>query len=296
MQRQAQFFATASQHFFRIFSQELACKRTLAKGSLRVLCCSLCGNRLLSRHAQEPIITSQFQLRSGAAPSRSSQSAHEPGSERKRPTPDAEDLRLVRELQDGNPDALTSLFEKHSAMVFNVARRILNNSSEAEEVVQQVFIDTYKVIQQFDPQKAAYKTWLYQFAYTRAINRKIYLDSKGFYVSEELNEQALMAELYEGAGRFVQQLSSQEAVYLVRQLLESVRPNQRKAIELTFFHGFTAEEIAARTGETPASVRHNLYRGLAKLRSALVGNGKQTASEGKTKTERILVADPARLL
>ncbi len=181
-------------------------------------------------------------------------------------------------------------------MVFGIARRMLRNSSEAEEVVQQVFIDTYKAIHQFDPQKASYKTWLFQFAYHRALNRKKHLECKGFYASEELDEQVLAAEINEGAGRPLRDLCSQEVVQLVRQLLKSIQPSQRVAIEMTFFHGFTAEEIAARTGETAVAVRHHLYRGLDKLRSALLEGEERRTSSAKTKKEGMLVADPARLL
>lgn len=171
----------------------------------------------------------------------------------------------------------------------------MRNSAEAEEVVQQVFIDTYRAIHQFDPQKASYKTWLYHFAYHRALNRRRDLKSKGFFAGVELDEQELMPELYEGAGRLVQQLSSQESMHLVRQIFKSLPRNQRVVIVLTFFHGLTALEISDRTGESPASVRHNLYRGLAKLRSVLLDR-RRTAPQAASKPERRLVVDPAQLL
>lgn len=179
--------------------------------------------------------------------------------------------------------------------MFRFARRVLENSGEAEEVVQQVFIDSYRAIHRFDPQKASYKTWLFQYAYHRALNRKRDLDSRGFYASVELDEEELLTELYEGAGRLVQQLSSHETVHLVRQVLRSLHRKQRVAIALTFFYGYTAVEIAARTGESPAAVRHNLYRGLAELRSELMEKGKQRAS-ATSKSERMLIVDPARSL
>jgi RNA polymerase sigma-70 factor (ECF subfamily) len=175
---------------------------------------------------------------------------------------------------------------------------MLRNSGEAEEVVQQVFLDTYKAIDQFDPQKASYKTWLFQYAYHRAMNRRRHLKSNGFYSSVQLNERELIAELYESAGRLIQHLTPEETAQVIRQLLRSktIHRKQRMAITLTFFHGYTAEEIAARTGETPAAVRHNLYRGLGKLREVLLESAKQKALEHKTKAERMLVVDPARLL
>lgn len=210
-------------------------------------------------------------------------------------TSDAEDITLARQLVAGNHDALTSLFEKYSAMVFGIARRMLKDDGEAEEVVQQVFLDTYRAIGQFDSAKASYKTWLFQYTYHRTINRRKHLEAKGFYSAEELDELGLPIELYEGAGRMLG-LSSQEIVQLVQQLLDSIPPRQRVAIELTFFEGLTAEEIAARTGETAAAVRHNLYRGLDKLRATLLKSPQCQKASSNGEAERILLAYPARPL
>jgi RNA polymerase sigma-70 factor (ECF subfamily) len=208
------------------------------------------------------------------------------------PASDAADLDLIQRLQKGDHDALTMLFEKHSDMVFGIARRMLRDDGEAEEVVQQVFLDTYRAADQFDHTKASYKTWLFQFAYHRTINRRKHLEARGFYSTEELDERELSLA---GAGRALQ-LSSQEVVHLVEQLLNSIKPRQREAIKLTFFEGLTAEEIAQRTGETPTVVRHNLYRGLSKLRLALLQNerGSKNAA-AKNKVEGIFFA-PARPL
>jgi RNA polymerase sigma-70 factor (ECF subfamily) len=193
------------------------------------------------------------------------------------------DEELASHLQAGYPEALTVIFEKYSGMVFGIARRMLRDDGEAEEAVQQVFLDMYRAIGQFDPKKASYKTWLLQFAYHRAINRKHHLEANGFYAAEEFHEDLLPAELYEGTGRPLQ-LSFQELVHLVEQLLSTIPPKQRRTIELTFFQGFTAEEIAVQTGETPAVVRHNLYRGLDKLRLTLAHN-KQLSETGKARKE-----------
>lgn len=208
------------------------------------------------------------------------------------PASDAEDLALIRQLQNGDHDALTALFEKYSAMVYGIARRMLHDDGEAEEVVQQVFVDTYRAVDQFDESKASYKTWLFQFAYHRTINRRKHLEAKGFYCTEGLDERELSLA---GAGRALE-LSSQEVVHLVEQLLNSIKPRQREAIKLTFFDGLTAEEIAQRTGETPTIVRHNLYRGLSKLRLVLLQSelGPKNAAV-KSKVEGIFFA-PARPL
>jgi RNA polymerase sigma-70 factor, ECF subfamily len=210
-------------------------------------------------------------------------------------TSEAQDIDIVRQLQAGNHDALTLLFQKYSGMVFLIARRILQDDGEAEEVVQQVFLEIYRAINQFDERKGSVKTWLFQYCYHRTLNRKKHLETKGFYSRYGLEEQQLPMEDFEGAGRRIR-LCSQEVGQLIEQLLKSIHPRQRVAIELTFFDGLTAEEIAGKTGETAVTVRHNLYRGLSKLRCALLQGEKGLKAPVKREIEGILLGDPARLL
>jgi RNA polymerase sigma-70 factor, ECF subfamily len=181
------------------------------------------------------------------------------------------DEDLVAQLVAGKHDALTVLVGRYSGMVFSIARRALKDNGEAEETVQQVFLDIYKAANQFDRDKASFKTWLLQFAYHRAINRKKHLAAKGFYTTEELVEELLPIAVYLGAGQTLQ-LAAPEFRFLIDQLLKTIQPRQRQTIEMTFFDGLTAEEISRQTGETPAVVRHNLYRGLSKLRTILLEN------------------------
>ena len=71
------------------------------------------------------------------------------------------------------------------------------------------------------------------------------------------------AELFYGAGHLVC-LPPQEVACLVEQVLALLEPHQRKVIELTYFEGLTAEEVAEATGHSASSVRNNLYRGLSR--------------------------------
>lgn len=211
------------------------------------------------------------------------------------PASDAEDLDLVRQLQDGNHDALTLLFQKYSGMVFLIARRILHDDGEAEEVVQRVFLDIYRAVNQFDERKGRVKTWLFQYCYHRTLSRKTHLETKGFYSRHGIEEEQLPMPEFEAAGRGIH-LCSQEISPLIEQLLNSIHPRQRAAIELTFFEGFTAKEIAQRTGETVVVVQHNLYRGLSKLRAALVSRQKGQTAAATREVKGILLGDPAQLL
>ena len=204
-----------------------------------------------------------------------------------------DDNELVTELLAGDYDALTILFQRYSALVFRIARRMLRDDGEAEETVQQVFLDMYRAVAQFNPKKGSFKLWLLHFAYHRSINRKQHLQSQQFYNRKDLDETGLSADSSSSL-----QLCSPEIVRLVEELLATLKPAQRRTIELTFFHGFTAKEISLRTGESAPAVRHNLYRGLSNLRSALLARqqDRETAKEQRRIGQPdFYVADPRTL-
>jgi RNA polymerase sigma-70 factor, ECF subfamily len=193
------------------------------------------------------------------------------------------DEDLMRALCMGCNDALAVLFERHSARVFRIARAILRDDGEAEETVQRVFLDVFKAVNQFNPDRGTFKTWLLQYAYHRSIDRRQHLQSNRFYSRDELDD-LMPAELFNGPGHLLC-LPPQEVACLVEQVLATLESRQRRVIELTYFEGLTAEEIATKTGDSASSVRHNLYRGLAKLRGVLQETSKARSKE-KSATER----------
>ena len=206
------------------------------------------------------------------------------------------DTDLMDALRRGCNDALAVLFERHSALVFRIARAILRDDGEAEETVQRVFLDVFRAANQFNPARGSFKTWLLQYAYHRTINRREHLQANHFYNREELDE-LMPAELFYGAGHLIC-FPPQEVACLVEQILALLEPRQRKVIELTYFEGLTAEEVAKATGNSASSVRNNLYRALSKLRNAVLENCKSratSASERKASAKGMLVEQPRTL-
>jgi len=205
------------------------------------------------------------------------------------------DTDLMDALRGGCNDALAVLFERHSALVFRIARAILRDDGEAEETVQRVFLDVFRAVSQFNSARGSFKTWLLQYAYHRTINRREHLQANHFYNREELDE-LTPAELFYGAGHLVC-LPPQEVACLVEQVLALLEPRQRKVIELTYFEGLTADEVAKATGNSASSVRNNLYRGLSKLRNAVLENKSRanSASERSAGAKGMLVEQPRTL-
>lgn len=171
------------------------------------------------------------------------------------------DEQLARDLQTGVADALTELFRRHSRVLLRATKRIVGSEVEAEDVVQQVFLDVFRAIQQFDPNKGPFKTWLFMFGYHRAFNHRRAMIAARVFDSYPLDDSCSMAN---------EAHSQAEVRVLVEQALGRLPARERRTIELIYFKGLTASEAAEVTQETVRVVRHNLYRGIERLRSILI--------------------------
>lgn len=172
------------------------------------------------------------------------------------------DTELMEQLSCGNHDALAVIVDRYQRLVLSVALRIVKDSSEAEDVVQTVFLEIFRNPAQFDVRRGTLKLWLLQFAYSRSLNRRAYLERRSFY----FNAEPATTEA-EQAWCFVpSRLSPGESSRLIRQAVRALNSKQQRAIELVYFEGLTLEEAARQAGETPAAMRHHYYRGLARLR------------------------------
>jgi len=179
------------------------------------------------------------------------------------------DAELMACLQQGQGDALAALFDRYHKQVLSIALKIVRDPGEAEDVTQTVFLDVYRAVAQFDPRKGNTKVWLMQYAYHRAINRRQHLLGREFYKDLGLAEENFEARPTEGRTTFG--LNSPETKELVRQSMRALSNTEKSVIEMACYDGLSMREIAERSGESFANVRHHYYRGLQKLRSLISG-------------------------
>lgn len=176
-----------------------------------------------------------------------------------------DDVGVVRELQAGNPDALAVLFDRYSNMILAVALRTLRDRGEAEDVLQNIFIEIHQHAGQYDPERGTVLVWLMQHAYSRSINRRNYLLVRRFYTNVAMGE---MSEFEQGALRLYSE-APQECARFVREALALLNERQRRTIEMVHFEGLNLKDVAERTEEGFSNVRHHYYRGMAKLKEHL---------------------------
>src|SRR5450432_223278 len=171
----------------------------------------------------------------------------------------ATDEDLLEQLRGGVADALAVLFDRHYRLVFSVAHRILRDSGEAEDLMQEVFLEIYRDAGKFDPARGNVKNWILQYARHRSINRWKYLKLRGHYDERPA---------YEASSLSYPPGFADDPVF-IRRSLDQLSENERRVIEQVCFEGLVLKEVANRTGEPLPNIRNYYYRGLRKLRAVL---------------------------
>jgi RNA polymerase sigma-70 factor (ECF subfamily) len=177
------------------------------------------------------------------------------------------DEDLLEEVSRGAREPLAILFRRHAQSVRNVAKRILRDEAEADDLLQEVFLYIFRKANLFDASQGSARSWIYHVAYHRAFNRRRYLTLRQFYNREELNENLVGLNHNNEPGLPIDALVAND---LMDKFDHHLSKEQRQAIHLYFVEGYSLREIAERTGQTIGNVRHHYYRGLEKLRSYLL--------------------------
>jgi RNA polymerase sigma-70 factor (ECF subfamily) len=177
------------------------------------------------------------------------------------------DEELMEYLRQGQKDALSILFDRHFRLVFSVAIRILRDHGEAEDLMQEVFLDVLRKIDRYDPAKGSAKTWILQYAYHRSLNRQKYLNLRNFYDGQEATiasewDQSQSSNSWNG-------MTFPDWASVIEKGMASLTEKERMTISRAYYEGMLLKEIADQLNEPVANVRNHYYRGLKKLREFL---------------------------
>lgn len=171
------------------------------------------------------------------------------------------DCVLIR-IASGDGAAVSACIDQFGALVWALARRLTPNRADAEDAVQEIFLDVWKSAARFDPRQGSEKTFIATIARRRLIDRlrrstvrpetplSDELDSIGFAEPGTRGETAVEAER---AAEAVRQLGS----------------DQQRVIELAVLHGLSHSEIATRTGMPLGTVKTQMRRGILKVRELM---------------------------
>jgi RNA polymerase sigma-70 factor, ECF subfamily len=171
------------------------------------------------------------------------------------------DEQLLADVGYGQKEALALLLQRHGRTVYNVARRILKDEAEAEDLVQELFLYIFQKAATFDPAKGSGSSWIIQMAYHRSIDRRRYLGVRQHYSNQDED----VEELRSGPqARSVDDLTARD---LLEKLRVDLSADQIQTLELHFFEGYSLQEIAELKNQKLGNIRNHYYRGLDRLRS-----------------------------
>jgi RNA polymerase sigma-70 factor (ECF subfamily) len=178
----------------------------------------------------------------------------------------ARDRELLTRVARGEVAALRTLYDEHAPRALAVATRILRSAPDAEDVVQETFLEIWRRAPQFDPGRGGAIAWVVTIARSRAIDRLRASGSAGRAIEgaaadEDLRPTAFAAPHVEAERR--------RDETRVADALRTLPKEQRKAIELAYFEGLSQSEIAQKTNTPLGTVKMRVKLAFAKLGAML---------------------------
>ena len=171
------------------------------------------------------------------------------------------DEALVALVARSDEVALAELYDRFGRVAFGLARRILRDDTLAEDAVQEGFLAAWRSAPRFVPERAKASTWILTLVHRRAVD---------LVRREERRRTDVLDERVEAA-----EGSSDEAVWLryererVQGALARLPDQQREALELAYYGGFTQSELAERLGQPVGTIKSRMFTGLSRLRELL---------------------------
>lgn len=171
-------------------------------------------------------------------------------------------VALVQSIAAGDQLALHALYERSHRVVFTLFMRITANRETAEELTIDVFYDVWRRAPCYDAENGTVLGWIMNQARSRAIDRLRFNNRKKRNHNGDIPAAEVAADPSDV-------MESREQTELLRAALEALTPNERQAIETTFFAGLTHAEAAARLNQPLGTVKTRIRSGLQKLRDTM---------------------------
>jgi RNA polymerase sigma-70 factor (ECF subfamily) len=181
------------------------------------------------------------------------------------------DREMILRISRGDQTAFSALYDRLSGPLYSLALKMLGDASDAQDALQEVFVQIWSRARTYDREKSSVFSWAVLLTRSRAIDRLRARDRRlrvvgGSTADEAERAEATYASTLETASDTV---NRNDEAARVRSLLNNLPSEQREAIELAFFGHLTHHEIAAQLGQPLGTVKARIRRGLLKLREQL---------------------------
>jgi RNA polymerase sigma-70 factor, ECF subfamily len=173
-------------------------------------------------------------------------------------------LHLIQQVAKQDRDAFSQLYDRFSTLVFTLAMRMLKARSDAEDLLQEVFVQVWRQAQSYSAERGSPEAWIINIARSRAIDkiRSIRRMQKSFVLTDD-PAQAESSDNVESSA------AESETRLAMNSALANLPDTQRKVLELAYFDGLTQSEIADRLAEPLGTVKTRMRSGIQRLREIL---------------------------
>jgi RNA polymerase sigma factor (sigma-70 family) len=173
---------------------------------------------------------------------------------------------ILKRIADGDPTAVQDCLTRYGGLVWSLARKMLRNSDDAEDAVQEIFVDVWKNAERFDESKASETTFIAMIARRRLID-------KIRYSTRRISADSLDDVLLEPFTRADKTLELSMEAEQAAEAMRSLRPEQQQVLRLSIVQGMSHQEISEATGLPLGTVKTHARRGLLQVREVM-GLGK----------------------
>ncbi len=184
-----------------------------------------------------------------------------------------DDLSAVARVARGEAAGLEALYDRHATAIYSLALRIVRDTSEAEDVTQEVFAQAWAQAGRYDSARGAVAAWLLVMARSRALDRL----RRRRAVLKPGPADDVLAAIPDPAPSVEITTAADEQARTTRAALAGLPAAERAALELAYYEGLTHVEIAARTATPLGTVKTRIRSALRRVREALAAP--QTAAE-----------------
>ena len=185
------------------------------------------------------------------------------------------DADLFRQLQNDHANSLEVLYDRHSALVYGIALKLLKNAQEAEDLTQDIFLSLTRKCS-YDPQKGTFRTFLAILTRSRSIDR---IRSRT-RAHKRLRNQTLAESSGIVFDNSMELVSQQERSQKVKKALKQLSSREQEVLRMAYYQGLSQSEIASKLNIALGTVKSRSRSGLLKLRQAL-GNHNSGANSGE---------------
>lgn len=179
---------------------------------------------------------------------------------------------ILQRIATGEQAAIQDCLTKYGGLVWSIARKMLRNSDDAEDAVQEIFVDVWKNAERFDETKSSETTFIAMIARRRLID-KIRFSTRR--ISADSLDDVLLEPFTRADKDMQTNLEAQQAAEAMRKL----KPEQQQVLRLSIIQGMSHQEISDATGMPLGTVKTHARRGLLQVRDLMGLSGTQLSQE-----------------